>query len=331
MEQTKKDYAEIREGQRHSQAGIVYYSPYRNIKRAAALAGEAPAKPKPPRRKPSKTLLDLTPEQRNEEIKEFGYGTLAAYTDVLTNPEANEIACELYTEALKELVHDPEVAAKLTPKNYPLGCKRPVIDTDYYATFNRDNVELVDLREGGIKEITPKGLQTENGEYEFDILIYATGYDAMTGALNRIDIRGNQGRKLVEKWQEGPRTYLGLQTEGFPNMFTITGPQSPSVLSNVIVAIEQHVEWISDCIKYMNEENHASIEAIKAAEDNWVEHVNQVAEGTMYTAPNCNSWYLGSNIPGKDRIFLPYVGGARTYREKCDDVVAKGYEGFAFG
>ncbi|MBV1880600.1 MAG: NAD(P)/FAD-dependent oxidoreductase [Pseudomonadales bacterium] len=327
MEQAKKDYAEIRAGQRHSQSGIVYYAPFR--KKRSETSSTAAAKPA--RRKPSKTLLELTPDQRQEEIKEFGYGTIAAYTDVLTNPEANKIACDLYSEALGELVHDPEVAAKLIPKNYPLGCKRPVIDTDYYATFNRENVSLVDLRESGIKEITAKGLRTENGEYEFDILVYATGYDAMTGALNNIDIQGNEGRKLVEKWEHGPRTYLGLQTEGFPNLFTVTGPQSPSVLSNVIVAIEQHVEWISDCIKHMNENDHQSIEAVKSAEDNWVEHVNEVAKGTMYTAPSCNSWYLGSNIPGKERIFLPYVAGARTYREKCEEIVANGYEGFAFG
>lgn len=327
MEKAKADYTEIREGQRASQGGIVYYSPYRKKK----AAGDAISAEKKVKRRPSRTILELTPEQRREEIKEFGYGILSAYTDVLRDPEANQIACELYAETLTELVHDPEVAAKLNPVEYPLGCKRPVIDTDYYATFNRDNVNLVDLREGAIEAITPKGLRTKNAEHEFDILVYATGYDAMTGALNKIDIRGRQGRALAEKWQDGPRTYLGLQSEGFPNMFTITGPQSPSVLSNVIVAIEQHVEWISDCIAHMGQNQHVSVEATKGAEDDWIQHVNEVAQGTMYTAPSCNSWYLGSNIPGKERIFLPYVAGAKTYRDKCDAIVANDYEGFAFG
>ncbi|MBV1907441.1 MAG: NAD(P)/FAD-dependent oxidoreductase, partial [Pseudomonadales bacterium] len=225
MEKAKADYAEIREGQRTSQGGIVYYSPYRKKKTDSSSIDA----PKPVKRRRSRTLLELTPEQRREEVKEFGYGILSAYSDVLVDPEANKIACELYNETLKELIDDPVVADSLSPKNYSIGCKRPIIDTDYYATFNRDNVSLVDLRKGDIQEITPKGLRTENGEYEFDILVYATGFDGMVGALNNIDIQGSKGEKLSAKWQDGPRTYLGLQSAGFPNMFTITGPQSPSV------------------------------------------------------------------------------------------------------
>ncbi|HBA42656.1 MAG TPA: cyclohexanone monooxygenase, partial [Alphaproteobacteria bacterium] len=256
---------------------------------------------------------------------------LSQYVDVHTDPEANEIACELYRETLRELVKDPAVADQLAPKNYPIGCKRPVIDTDYYLAFNRPNVRLVDLRETGpIEEITETGLRTQNGAHiEFDMLVYATGFDAMTGALKRMDITGRGGRKLVEKWEDGPRTYLGLQISGFPNMFTITGPGSPSVLSNVIVSIEQHVDWIADCLSYLRGHDLHVIEAEEQAESDWVAHVNEVAKGTMFTAPTCNSWYLGSNIPGKPRIFMPYVAGVHTYRQKCDEIAADGYRGFA--
>ena len=204
-----------------------------------------------------------------------------------------------------------------------------MIDSDYYITFNRDNVTLVDLREGGIEEVTPKGVRTTNAEYELDILVFATGFDAMTGALGRIDIRGRGGRALKEKWADGPRSYLGIQSAGFPNLFTITGPGSPSVLSNMVVSIEQHVDWITDCITYLRKNQIERIEPTVEAEDAWVEHVNQVAQGTMFTAPSCNSWYLGANVPGKPRIFMPYIGGVGNYRQKCDEIVAKGYEGIA--
>jgi len=313
----KANYEEIRERQRNSQIGVAYYSPRQ---------GERSQK----KRQPSRRILDLTPEQRKHEILEFGFKVLSQYVDVYFNPEANQIACDLYREKLQELVHDPNVAERLAPKNYPIGCKRPVIDTNYYETFNRDNVTLVDLREGGIEEITPKGLRAANGEYEFDILVYATGFDAMTGALKRIDIRGREGVALTEKWRHDPRSYLGLQSRGFPNLFTITGPGSPSVLSNVVVSIEQHVEWISECMVHMRNSKLRSIEPTLEAEDAWVEHVNDVAKGTMFTAPTCNSWYLGSNIPGKTRIFMPYIAGVHTYRKKCAEIVANGYEGFEF-
>jgi cyclohexanone monooxygenase len=323
MDLAKADYATIREQQRNSQTGIIYYSP-----RRPKPEGAAPGKPK---RRPSKTILELTPEQRKQEIRDFGFNVLSQYVDVHTDPEANEIACELYRETLRELVKDPAVADRLAPKNYPIGCKRPVIDTDYYLAFNRPNVRLVDLRETGpIEEITETGLRTQNGAHiEFDMLVYATGFDAMTGALKRMDITGRGGRKLVEKWEDGPRTYLGLQISGFPNMFTITGPGSPSVLSNVIVSIEQHVDWIADCLSYLRGHDLHVIEAEEQAESDWVAHVNEVAKGTMFTAPTCNSWYLGSNIPGKPRIFMPYVAGVHTYRQKCDEIAADGYRGFA--
>lgn len=315
MERAKADYPKIRAGQRNSPIGVVYYTPN---------------KPDPGKRWPSQNILDLSSEQRRQEIKEFGFRALSQYGDVHSDPKANEVACDLYRETLKELVYDPEVAEKLAPRNYPLGCKRPIIDTDYYETFNRENVSLVDLREEAIEAITPTGLRTVNREFEFDVLVYATGFDAMTGALNRIDIRGRRSQALAEKWEHGPRSYLGLQIRGFPNLFTITGPGSPSVLSNVLVSIEQHVDWISDCIVHMQDGHLRSIEPEQKAEDAWIDHVNDVASGTMFTAPSCNSWYLGSNIPGKTRIFMPYIGGVHTYRKKCEEIVADGYRGFEF-
>jgi cyclohexanone monooxygenase len=187
-------------------------------------------------------------------------------------------------------------------------------------------VTLVDIRRSPIEAITPTGLRTRDAEYELDSVVFATGFDAMTGGLFKIDIRGRDGLVLKEKWESGPRTYLGLATHGFPNMFMITGPQSPSVLSNMIVSIEQHVEWISDCIKYAYEHDMGYIEPLPASEDAWVAHVNEVAESTLY--PRVNSWYTGANVPGKPRVFTPYVGGVGNYRTLCDDVAAKGYEGF---
>ncbi len=219
-------------------------------------------------------------------------------------------------------------AQGLMPRDYPIGCKRPVIDTNYYETFNRDNVTLVDLRRGGIERITGAGVQTAQGHFDCDALVYATGFDAMTGSLLRIHIRGREGRRLQEEWKAGPRTYLGLQVCGFPNLFAITGPGSPSVLSNMFVSIEQHVDWIGDCIAYMDEHRLESIEPTVEAVKDWIAHVNEVAKGTMFTAPSCKSWYLGANIAGKPRIFMPYIGGVGAYRKKCDEVAAKGYEGF---
>jgi cyclohexanone monooxygenase len=199
------------------------------------------------------------------------------------------------------------------------------VDTGYYATFNRDNVSLVDVRAAPIEEITPTGLRTTEGEYELDSIVYAIGFDAMTGALGQIDIRGRGGASLKEAWSEGPRNYIGLLVAGFPNMFIVTGPGSPSVLSNMVVSIEQHVEWISDCIGYLGERQLGAIEATPEAQDAWCAHVNEVADATVY--PQANSWYLGANIPGKPRVFRPYIGGIGVYRQKCDDVAAANYEG----
>ena len=251
---------------------------------------------------------------------------LLAYNDLITNKEANDTAAEFVRSKIREVVKDPELAEMLCPSDHPVGTKRPCLDTGYFATFNRDNVKLVDLRKTSLEEITPQGIRTSDGEYEFDSIVFATGFDAMTGSLLAVDIRGKDGISLREKWAAGPRSYLGIGSAGFPNLFTITGPGSPSVLSNMMVSIEQHVEWIADCISYLRENGYTAIEPTLEAEDEWVEHVNEVGHTTLY--PTANSWYMGSNVPGKPRVFMPYIGGVGPYREKCDEVVAKGYEGF---
>lgn len=311
--QAKSNYHEIRETERQSQAGIIGYG--------FGFGGADLTEP-------TESIKETTPEEREQRLEEEGFAAIRRYVDVAMDMEANEMACEMYREMVGRIVTDPETAEGLMPRGYPIGCKRPVIDTEYYETFNRDNVTLVDLRKGGIDRITETGIRTEQGHYEFDALVYATGFDAMTGALMSIDVKGRDGKSLQEKWEAGPKTYLGLQVSGFPNLFMITGPGSPSVLSNMIVSIEQHVDWIADCIEHMDTRQLRTIEAKAPAEDAWVEHVNTVANGTMLTAPSCNSWYIGANIPGKPRIFMPYVGGVGTYRQKCDEVAANDYEGF---
>jgi cyclohexanone monooxygenase len=217
----------------------------------------------------------------------------------------------------------------LCPKGYPYGGKRVCVDTDYYATFNRDNITLVDISGSPIEEITATGVKTAEAAFEFDSLVFATGFDAMTGTLLRIDIRGRNNSTLGDKWVAGPRTYLGMMVADFPNLFTITGPGSPSVLSNMIVSIEQHVDWMLDCMLYLRDNDLASIEPTKDAEDRWVDHVNELASGTLL--PKADSWYMGANIPGKPRVFMPYLAGVGPYREICDDVVANGYRGFTLG
>jgi cation diffusion facilitator CzcD-associated flavoprotein CzcO len=254
-------------------------------------------------------------------------GILTAYTDMITDKAANDTAAEFVRTKIRAIVKDPEVAETLSPRSFPFGTKRPCLDSGYYETFNADHVRLVDLRKTPLVEITEKGLRTSEEEYEFDAIVFATGFDAMTGALAAIDIRGVDGVALVEKWGEGPRTYLGLAVAGFPNLFTITGPSSPSVLSNMMVSIEQHVEWITDCIAFVRERGLAAIDATPEAEDAWVRHVEEVGNYTLY--PTADSWYMGSNVPGKPRVFMAYIGGVGVYRQKCDDVAAKEYEGFS--
>ena len=253
-----------------------------------------------------------------------GFGFLSAYNDLIVNRDANDTAAGFVRERIRETVADPATAELLCPDNV-IGCKRPCLDTGYFETYNRPNVELVDVRANPIERITREGIVVAGREHAVDCIVFATGFDAMTGAMLSIDIRGRQGRTLTDKWAAGPVTYLGLTTSGFPNLFMISGPGSPSVLTNMIVSIEQHVEWIADCMGHLRDEGLAAIEATPAAEDDWVMHVNAVADQTLY--PTCNSWYLGKNIPGKPQVFMPLIGFP-PYVEKCDAVVANGYEGF---
>lgn len=254
------------------------------------------------------------------------FGMVGAFNDLLVNRDANETAAEYVRRRIRTIVEDPEVAERLSPRNHALGTKRPCLDTDYYATYNRPNVALVDVRATPIVAITPAGVRTSEREYALDALVFATGFDAMTGPLLGVDITGRDGRSLREKWAAGPRTYLGLMSAGFPNLFTVTGPGSPSVLVNMLVAIEQHVDWIAACIAHLREHDVAAIDATPDAEDEWVDHVNQLAGYTLF--PTANSWYMGANVPGKPRVFMPYVGGLPRYSSVCDDVAANGYRGF---
>jgi cyclohexanone monooxygenase len=277
-----------------------------------------------------KSALEVSADERREAYERHwqrgGLGFSATFADLLTNRDANETAAEFFRGKIRSIVRDPAVADTLAPRDYPLGTKRLCVDTGYYDTFNRDNVTLIDLRKTPIQAITPDGLRTSAAEYTFDSLVFATGFDAMTGALLAIDIRGRGGRTLRDAWAEGPRTYLGLTVAGFPNLFMITGPGSPSVLSNMIVSIEQHVDWIADCITHLRGHGHTAIEATAEAQEQWVKHVNEVGHLTLY--PLANSWYMGANVPGKPRIFMPYIGGVGAYRQHCDAVAARGYEGF---
>jgi cation diffusion facilitator CzcD-associated flavoprotein CzcO len=263
----------------------------------------------------------------NGERQAVGAGAFARL-GVLSNPAINQQMQDAFARMVRTRVRDQAIADALIPTDYPMGCKRPVVEVGYYETFNQENVTLVDLRQGGITEITATGVRTEQGDYQCDVLVFATGFDALTGPLTRIDVRGRDGQSLREKWASGPRAYIGLVTAGFPNLFLITGPGSPSVLSNMVVSIEQHVEWVAEAIDHMRSNGIAVMDADPKAEDDWVEHVQDVAQGTPWTAPSCNSWYLGANIEGKARVFMPYVGGVAQYRATCAAVVEDGYRGF---
>jgi cyclohexanone monooxygenase len=275
-------------------------------------------------------LDDGDNERRARYESRWAYGGLtfmSVYNNLALDKAANDTAADFVRGKIAEIVRDPQTAKLLQPNNHPIGSKRICVDTDYFATFNRPNVTLVDIRSNPIEEILPNGVRTRAKDYEVDALVLATGFDAMTGSVAKIDIVGRDGQTLNQKWAEGPKTYLGLMSAGFPNLFIITGPGSPSVLSNMIVSIEQHVDWITDCMGYMRDRSLDIMEANKEAEDNWVAHVNEVAHTTLY--PQANSWYMGANIPGKPQIFMPYIGGVGAYRQICNDVAAKGYEGFA--
>ena len=336
QQEFRDNYREIRDMQQHNAGGVSGFRPVKSVPGRTSQPTTPAAPSAIPVTEPVAPAADtigilaLTEEQRRQLVRERGLGVLLTFRDAYVDADANEAANAAFRDGIRDLVEDPDTADVLCPTTYGLGCKRQVLDRDYYDTFNRDNVTLVDVMANPIEAITETGLSTTGGEYQFDVLIYATGFDAMTGALLRANITGREGRKLSDKWAHGPVTYLGLALSGFPNLFTVTGPGSPSVLCNMLVAIEQHVNWVGDCIDYLGEHDYGAIEALPEAEDEWVAHVNEVAEGTMYTTPSCNSWYLGANIPGKPRIFMPYVGGYSRYRERCEEVVENDYEGFQF-
>jgi cyclohexanone monooxygenase len=276
------------------------------------------------------SALAASEEERQREFeKRWAYGGLpfmGAFGDLLYNQAANDLAAEFVRRKIRAVVHDPEIAQMLSPSNV-IGCKRLCVDTGYWETYNRPNVTLIDVSGEPIEAITRVGIRAKGQEYAVDAIVFATGFDAMTGALLKIDIRGAGGQTLNEKWCEGPKTYLGLGIAGFPNLFTITGPGSPSVLTNMLPSIEQHVEWVADCIGYLRDKGLRRIEARADAEESWVRHVREVAGTSLRST--CSSWYIGANVPGKPRVFMPYIGGFPAYTQKCDAVAANGYEGFA--
>ena len=273
-------------------------------------------------------IKESTPEEREAALADLGFSACRIWSDTATDLDANEMAVELFREMVRRTVKDPDTAEALMPRGYPLGCKRPVLDAGYFETFNRDNVSLVDLQQDPILEVTANGVRTAKGFVELDVLVLATGFDAMTGALTRIDVRGRDRRLLRDDWADGPRTYLGIGSEGYPNLFICVGPGSPGVLATYPPQIELQVGWMAEFVQYLVDHGLTRAEADRAAQDTWCDHVNQVAEGTMFTAASCNSWYNGANIEGKPRVFLPYVGGLPVYMDKCRAVAAHGYEGF---
>ena len=307
VQEVKKDYAGFRNELRKSRGGFI--SPEIHLDRAS----------------------DASSQEVSARFKTgWETGLLPAFFhsfgDILTDEKANEAAQEFIRDRIRETVKDEQTREDLLPNSHPYGTKRPCLDTNYYETYNRENVSLVNLRRTPIDTITEKGIKTSDAEREFDAIIFATGFDAMTGPLLRVDIRGDKGQRLTEAWVDGPKSYLGLTIHGFPNMFTINGPSSPSVLTNMIVSIEQHVDWIADCIAWMSANEKTRIEPERSAELEWAEHTSQVADLTLY--PKAESWYVGANIPGKPRAFLAYVGGAGVYREICDQIARSDYHGF---
>ena len=278
-----------------------------------------------------RSALEVSDEERTRVFEERwklgGAALMTSFTDLLTDKAANDLVAGFVRGKIRAMVRDPATAEALLPTSYPIGTKRICIDTAYFETYNRPNVTLVDIRTAPIERITETGVVAHGVEHAVDAIVFATGFDAMTGTLTRIDIRGAGGQTLKEKWEAGPLTYLGLMTAGFPNLFMITGPGSPSVLSNMIVSIEQHVEWISDCLAAVAARQGDCIEASGEAERDWVRHVAEAADRTLF--PLANSWYMGANIPGKPRVILPYVAGVGAYRKICEEVVADGYRGFA--
>jgi cation diffusion facilitator CzcD-associated flavoprotein CzcO/acetyl esterase/lipase len=277
---------------------------------------------------PTFSVSEAERQRRYERVWELGLllESFTVFADVLSNPAANHEFAEFVRNKIRSIVDDPQTALELCPTEYPIGTKRPCLDTDYYATYNLPHVRLVNIRKHPIREITESGIDTADESFRVDVIVFATGFDAMTGAITAVDIRGRNGLALNEKWANGPQTYLGLTTAGFPNLFLIAGPGSPSVLSNMTVSIEQHVDWVLDCLGHLAASGLDVIEPTKTAEAGWMQHVNDCATITLF--PTANSWYMGANVPGKPRVFLPYCAGVDFYRASCEEVVARDYLGF---
>lgn len=312
LDEMKANYEDIRAAQREHIAGAARLNAFSFMLESLA----------------SPPIKESTPEQRRAAIEEHGVLGAINWGDVFFDKDANDMAKELYGEAVALIVKDPVTAEALKPP-HPIGCKRPIIDQGYYETFNRDNVSLVDLRKGGIRKVVPNGIETEQGTFELDAIIYATGFDAMTGALTKMDIRGRNDLSLKEYWSsEGPLTHLGVAVSGFPNLFLVVGPGSPAPLSNYVALMESHLEWIADCITYLCDHGHRSIDAKPDAQLEWMQHVAELSQSTMFVHPSCNSWYNGANVPGKPRLFMAYLAGMPEYRRLCTETADSGYRGF---
>jgi len=265
--------------------------------------------------------------RRYEAAWEYGgVLVLQQFNDLMTNERSNEFCADFFRQKIREIVNDPATAEKLVPKGYPIAAKRPVLDTDYFETFNRPNVQLVDLNDTPIEAITPSGIRAGGVDHELAVIVFATGFDAFTGSFLRIDIRGRDGIRLADHWADGPTAYLGLGIAGFPNLLTVNGPCNPAVLTNVPATIEHDVEWISECIEYLERNGIEAIEPTEEAERAWVAHTADVVDGTLYL--KANSWWLGANIPGKPRVFMAFAGGLDRFRKRCAEIAAAGYEGF---
>ena len=286
----------------------------------------------PPRINTGVSAMSVSEGERQAKFEQaWGFGTFAlqsVFNDISSNPDSNAKAAAFVHEKIKGIVNDPEVAEKLLPKTFPFGTKRLCLDTGYYATFNRDNVSLVDIRETPIERITKAGIMTTDAEYPFDLIVFATGFDAVTGPLFALSLTGVGGVTLKEAWKDGPQSYLGLMVSGFPNLFTVNGPSSPSALTNMLQAIEHHVDWIVDCIAFAETNGFAGVDADEEAQIAWAHEVANMADKTLYT--KANSWYMGANVPGKPRVFLMYIGGLDNYVNRCDQIVQGGYIGFNF-
>lgn len=315
LDELKASYPEIRAAQREHPVGAARLS-------AFSVLIDMLSQPH---------IKTATREEQLRAIDEGGVMGALNWGDIFFDIEANRMATELYGEAIARIVTDPQTAAALVP-THPFACKRPIIDQGYYETFNRANVTLVDLRSGPILAVTPTGIQTEAGFHELDVIVYATGFDAMTGALTKIDVRGRDGLLLKDVWAtEGPTSYLGLAVAGFPNLFTVQGPGAPAAATNFVAALEQHVEWIGACLSHLRSNGHRTIEALPTAQHEWIDLTTALVAPTVLVDPSCNSWYNGGNVPGKKRRYMGYVGGIPEYRRQCDEIAAAGYTGFKLG